>query len=42
MLKMKLQCSGCLMWRANALEKTLMLGEKMKEKGEECTRGSDG
>ena len=32
MLKMKLQCSGCLMWRANALEKTLMLGGKNEGK----------
>ena len=27
MLKLKLQCFGHLMWRANSLEKTLMLGE---------------
>ena len=26
-LKLKLQCFGCLMWRANSLEKTLMLGK---------------
>ena len=27
MLKLKLQCFGHLMWRANSLEKTLMLGQ---------------
>ena len=32
MLKLKLQCFGPLMQRANSLEKTLMLG-KMKAKG---------
>ena len=35
MLKLKLQYFGCLMWRGNSLEKTLMLGktESKKEKG---------
>ena len=33
MLKLKQQCFGLLMWRANSLEKTLMLG-KMKAGGE--------
>ena len=27
MLKLKLQSSGCLMWRASSMEKTLMLGK---------------
>ena len=27
MLKLKLQCFGQLMWRADSLEKTLMLGK---------------
>ena len=35
MLKLKLQYSGHVMWRANSLEKTLMVGkiEKQEEKG---------
>ena len=33
-MKLKLQCFGHLMQRANSLEKTLMLG-KMKAKGED-------
>ena len=39
--KLKLQYFGCLMWRANSLEKTLMLG-KMKAGGEGGNRGWDG
>ena len=39
MLKMKLQYFGHLMWRTDALEKTLMLG---KIEGEGNTRGWDG
>ena len=31
MLKLKLQSFGHLMWRANSLEKTLMLGRKRRE-----------
>ena len=38
MLKLKLQHSGHLIWRANSLEKTLMLG-KTTAKGEEGSRG---
>ena len=41
MLKMKLQYFGHLMWRADLLKKTLMLG-KIKGKGEEGGRGWDG
>ena len=41
MLKLKLQWFGHLMWRANSLEKTLMLG-KMKGRGEGSDRGWDG
>ena len=41
MLKLKLQYSGHLMWRADSLEKTLMLG-KTKVKGEGGGRGWDG
>jgi len=41
MLKLKLQYFGHLMWRANSLEKTLMLG-KMKAGGEGDNRGWDG
>ena len=40
-LMLKLQYFGHLMWRANSLEKTLMLG-KIKGKGEEGDRGWDG
>ena len=40
MLKLKFQCFGYLMWRADSLEKTLMLGKKAK--GEEDGRGWDG
>ena len=38
MLKLKLQYFGHLMWRADSLEKTLMLGE-VEGKGEEGGRG---
>ena len=41
MLKLKPQYFGHLVWRANSLEKTLMLG-KMKAKEEESSRGWDG
>ena len=41
MLKLKLQYFGHLMWRANSLEKTLMLG-KIKGKREGGSRGWDG
>ena len=40
-LKLKLQYFGHLMWRANSLEKTLML-ERLKAKGGEGSRGWDG
>ena len=40
-LMLKLQYFGHLMWRANSLEKTLMLG-KIKGKGKEGDRGWDG
>ena len=40
-LKLKLQYFGHLMWRADSLEKTLMLG-KIEAKGEEGGRGWDG
>ena len=39
--ELKLQYFGCLMWRANSLEKTLMLG-KMKAGGEGSNSGQDG
>ena len=41
MLKLKLQYFGHLMWRANSLEKALML-RKIKGKGEGGGRGWDG
>ena len=40
-LKLQLQYFGHLMWRADLLEKTLILG-KMKAEGEEGDRGWDG
>ena len=40
MLKLKLQCFGHLMWRADSLEKTLMVGKI--EAGEGDDRGWDG
>ena len=39
MLKLKLQNFGHLMQRADSLEKTLMLGKRLKAKGEEGSRG---
>ena len=44
MLKLKLQYSGHLMWRANALEKPLMLGkiEGRRRRGRQKTRWLDG
>ena len=44
MLKLKLQHSGHLMQRANALEKTLMLGktEDRRRRGRQKTRWLDG
>ena len=41
MLKLKLQCFGHLMWRADSFEKTLML-EKMKSRRRRGDRGWDG
>ena len=41
MLKLKFQYFGHLMWRANSLEKILMLG-KMRARGEVGDRGWDG
>ena len=43
MLKLKLQCFGQLMQRANSLEKTLMLGkmEGMRRRGQQRTRWLD-
>ena len=41
MLKLKLQNFGHLMWRANSLEKTLML-ERLKAGGDGDDRGPDG
>ena len=41
MLKLKLQYFGHLMWRANSLEKTLMLG-RLRAGGEGDDRGRDG
>ena len=38
-LKLKLQYFGHLMGRANSLEKTLILEERLKAKGEEGGRG---
>ena len=44
MLKLKLQYSGHLMWRANSLEKTLMLGEigGKRRRGRQRMRWLDG
>ena len=44
MLKLKLQYSGHLMWRADSLEKTLMLGkiEGRRRSGQQRTRWLDG
>ena len=44
MLKPKLQCFGHLMWRADSLEKTLMLGktEGQKRRGQQRMRWLDG
>ena len=44
MLKLKLQCFGHLMWRANSLEKTLMLGkvEGRRRRGQQRMRWLDG
>ena len=44
MLKLKLQYSGHLIWRANSLEKTLMLGkiEAWKRRGLQRTKWLDG
>ena len=44
MLKLKLQYFGHLMWRANSLEKTLMLGkiEGRKRRGQQRMRWLDG
>ena len=44
MLKLKLQCSGHLMWRADSLEKTLMLGkiEGRRRRGQQRMRWLDG
>ena len=44
MLKLKLQCFGHLMWRADSFEKTLMLGkiEGKKRRGQQRMRSLDG
>ena len=42
MLKLKLQYFGHLMWRADSLEKTLMLGKIEGRRGEEGDRGWEG
>ena len=44
MLKLKLQYSGYLMWRADSLEKTLMLGktEGRRRRGQQRMRWLDG
>ena len=44
MLKLKLQYFGCLMWRTDSLERTLMLGkiEGWRRKGRERMRWLDG
>ena len=44
MLKLKLQCFGHLMWRADSLEKTLMLGriEGRRKRGRQRIRWLDG
>ena len=45
MLKLKLQYFGHLMWRANSLQKTVMLGKiegRMRRRGQQRTRWLDG
>ena len=44
MLKLKLQCSGHLMWKVDSLEKTLMLGEigGRRRRGRQRMRWLDG
>ena len=44
MLKLKLQCFGHLMWGANSLEKTLILGkiEGRRRRGQQRMRWLDG
>ena len=42
MLKPKLQYFGHLMWRADSLEKTLMLGEGRRRRGRQRMRWLDG
>ena len=44
MLKLKLQCFGCLMPRVSSLEKTLMLGkiEGRRRRGQQRMRWLDG
>ena len=43
MLKLKLQCFGHLMWRANSLEKTLMVGKiEGRRRGRQRMRWLDG
>ena len=42
MLKLTLQYFGHLMWRADSLEKTLMLGKRLKARGEGDSIGWDG
>ena len=42
MLKLKLQYFGHLMWSADSLEKTLMLGKRLRAGGEGDDRGWDG
>ena len=44
MLKLKLQCFGHLMWRADSFEKTLMLGkiEGRRRRGQQRKRWLDG
>ena len=42
MLKLKLQSIGHLMWRTDSLEKTLVLGVRLKAGGEGDDRGWDG
>ena len=44
MLKLKLQYFGCLMWRSDSLEKTLMLGkiEGKRRRGQQRMRWLDG
>ena len=42
MLKLKLQYFGHLMWRADSLEKTLMLGKNWEQEEKRGNRGQDG